>query len=115
MGSDMIQHNSTTYTPDAAGDTIQYKPLSLLAVAGLIVAGLFAVILLVNAGAAFFKGEPFFLGGVVIAVAMCGAVLSGLGLWQVATSEGTRAGAAIAKWGLGISIVGGLGYFTYEK
>src|SRR5205823_2412931 len=60
------------------------------------------------------KGEPFFLADWMIFVPIGAAVLSGLGLWEVYSSEGTRAGAALARWGLWISILVGVGYLTYE-
>jgi hypothetical protein len=112
----MVQRN-LAYTPDVT-ETLDYKPLSLLAVAGLALAALYTVLLLVGAVAAQIKGEPyfepFFAGTWAIVLPIAGAVLSGLALWEIASSEGTRAGTALAKWGLGVSLVTGLGYFTYQ-
>ena len=107
-----------TYTLDAV-ETIDYKPLSLFAVAGVVVAGVYVALLLIGAAASYFKNEPFFepffLGAWGIGLAAVGAVLSVLGLWEVYNSEGTRAGTLLAKWGLGLSLVSGLGYFTYQN
>src|SRR5262249_57105995 len=102
------------FPPAVAGDVIDYKPLSLLAVAGLAVAVVFTSVVLVSAVIALLKGEPFFLPEWIVVVPLGAAVLSGLGLWEVSSSEGTRAGAALARWGLWISILVGVGYFTYE-
>jgi hypothetical protein len=112
----MIQRNPT-YTPDVA-ETLDYKPLSLLAVAGLALAAGYTTLLLIGATAAQIKGEPFFepflVGAWAIVLPIGGAVLSGLALWEIHSSEGTRAGTVLAKWGLGLSLVTGLGYFTYQ-
>ena len=109
-----MAERNPTFTPEVAGDVINYKPLSLLAVAGLTVAGVFTFIVLLSGILALVKGEPFFLADWMIFVPIGAAVLSGLGLWEVSSSEGTRAGAALARWGLWISILVGVGYFTYE-
>ncbi len=103
-----------SYPQTAAADTIDYKPLSLLAVAGLGLSLAYAAVLLIFGGASLFKSEPFFLSGWWFALPIGGAALSVLGLYQVFNSEGTRAGALLAKWGLGISAVAGLSYFTYH-
>jgi hypothetical protein len=108
---------SPPHAPDVV-ETIDYKPLSVLALAGLAVAGLYALLLLIGAVAAQFKGEPYFepflFGSWAVALPIGGALLSGLGLWEIASSENTRAGTSLAKWGLGLSLVTGLGYFTYQ-
>jgi hypothetical protein len=110
----MVQR-SPIYTPDAASETIHYKPLSLMAVAGFLLAAAYVLIIAIGGVASFFKSEPFFLGGWSIALPIGGAVLSGLALWQILSSEGTRAGAGLAKWGLGICVVTCLGYLTYQE
>src|SRR5262249_21378188 len=35
--------------------------------------------------------------------------------WEIRKSEGTRAGTTLARWGLWMSVVAGLGYFAYDK
>src|SRR5581483_5022904 len=44
---------------------------------------------------------------------VAGAVLSGMGWWQVQRSEGTLAGDKLARWGLLLSLLVGLGYWSY--
>jgi hypothetical protein len=61
------------------------------------------------------RGQPFFLPALLILVPLAGAVLSGMGLWEVQNSEGTRAGANLAKWGLALSLVFGIGYYVYQN
>jgi hypothetical protein len=109
----MAERNASS-TPAVAGDTIDYQPLSLLAVAGLSVAVVYALVIVIGAGMALSKGEPFFLGLWALALPVAGAVLSGLGLWEIYNSEGTRAGLPLAKWGLGLSLVIGLAFFAYQ-
>src|SRR5436309_12808115 len=109
-----MAERNPTFAPAVAGDVIDYKPLSLLAVAGLSVAVFFTLGVLVSGIVALLKGEPFFLPEWIIVVPVGAAILSGLGLWEVSSSERTRAGAALARWGLWISILVGVGYFTYE-
>src|SRR5262249_4357859 len=91
-----------------------YRPLSVPAVAGLCFSALYAALLLVTTVVALFKGAPFFLPWWLILVAIAGAVLSYFGLRHINQSEGTRAGAAVARAGLWLSIVPGLGYTAYS-
>ena len=109
-----MAERNLTYAPTVAGETIDYKPLSFLAVAGLGTALVYAAVLLILGGASLVKAEPFFLSGWWYTLPIGGAVLSALGLYEVGNSEGTRAGAMLAKWGLGICAVTGLGYCTYH-
>jgi hypothetical protein len=112
-----MNQRNPIYTQDVA-ETLDYKPLSLLAVAGLALAAGYTALLLIGAVSAQFKGEPFFepffIGAWAIVLPIGGAVLSGLALWEIYSSEGTRAGMVLARWGLGLSLVTGLGYFTYQ-
>lgn len=99
---------------EASRETIDYKPLSLFAVAGFAVAVAYVLFLVVFGGNSLFRGEPFFVPGWSLFVPLGAAVLSGLGIWEIGNSEGTRAGIKLAKWGLGVGIVSGLAYFTYQ-
>jgi hypothetical protein len=104
---------NTTQTPAAPAETIDYQPLSLLAVAGLALGVVYGVILAITGIAALLKAEPFFLPGWLLFVPLLAAALSGAGLWEIYNSEGTRAGGKLARWGLGLSIVLALCYITY--
>ena len=85
-----------TYTQPTAVDTIDYKPLALLAVAGFVFSLVFGVVLVFSMLVALFKGEPFFLPEWMLVFPIGGAVLSGAALWQIGNSEGTRAGTKLA-------------------
>jgi hypothetical protein len=113
-GLTMAEHNPV-YIPAGTADTIQYKPLSLLAVAGFSVSVFFALLILAFAVDGLLRGQPFFLPALLILLPLAGAVLSGLGLWEVQNSEGTRAGAKLAKWGLALSLVVGISYYVYQN
>jgi hypothetical protein len=63
----MAEHNPT-FTPAITSDTIDYKPLSILAVAGLVVAVLYTVFVLLSALIALSKGEPFFMAGWMLVI-----------------------------------------------
>jgi hypothetical protein len=102
-----------TYTQPIAVDTIDYKPLALLAVAGFVFSLIFGVLLVFSMVVALLKGEPFFLPGWMLVFPIGGAVLSAAAMWQISNSEGTRAGTKLAKWGLLLSVFG-LVYVTYQ-
>src|SRR5437764_1266419 len=104
---------NTTQTPPAPAETIDYKPLSLFAVAGLTLGVIYGIILVITGLAALLKAEPFFLPGWLLFLPLLAAALAGAGLWEIYSSEGTRAGVRLARWGLGLSIVLALCYITY--
>jgi hypothetical protein len=99
--------------PEHLGDTLVYRPVSGLAIAGLALALLYTAMVLVSTAVALVQGTPFFLSDLTVLLAIAGAGLSLLGMWQIRTSEGTRAGLKVARWGLWLSIVSGSGYMAY--
>jgi len=90
-----------------------YRPVSGLAIAGLTFSALYTGMVLVSAVAALIQGAPFFLAGWMVLVAILGACLSVLAMWQIRQAEGTRAGLKVAQWGLWLSVLSGLGYTAY--
>jgi hypothetical protein len=109
----MAEHNPI-YIPDATTETIQYKPLSLLAIAGLVLAVLFTIILALFVADAWSRGQPIFLPGLLLLLPLGGIALSLLGLWEIKNSEGTRAGRRLAVIGFWLSLLAGGGYFTMQ-
>ncbi len=105
-------------TPPATAERpiepLVYRPVSGLAIAGLALAALFAVLLLVSVVVTFVRQEPFYLPGWVLVLAVAGGVLSALALRQIRASEGTRAGAGLARVGLWVAAIAGLGSFTFS-
>jgi hypothetical protein len=90
-----------------------YRPVSLLAVAGLLLSSLFAFIVLSVGGYALFSGEPFRLGFLWLLLPFAGLFVSAVALWQIRLSEGTRTGGVLATTGVWLSILFGLGYAAY--
>jgi hypothetical protein len=93
--------------------TIAYRPISGFAIAGVAFAGLFALLMLMVVGVAFTQGTPFFFSPWVLLLPAAGLVLSLMARSQIRGSEGTRAGEPLARTGLWISLLTGLGYFVY--
>jgi hypothetical protein len=98
---------------EPVAETVAYKPLSGFAIAGLALACLFAVLVLVSAAVALVQGVPFFFTPWLLLVAGAGLVLSFIAQSHIRNSEGTRAGLGLARAGLWISLLSGLGYFAY--
>jgi hypothetical protein len=96
---------------EPAGSTV-YRPLSLLALVGLGLAGVYAVVVVLGTLLAFFHGEPLLLGWWSL-IPLAAAVLSLVGLKQIQGSEGTLAGEKAAQWGLLLSALVGLSYWAY--
>jgi hypothetical protein len=92
---------------------VVYRPLALLALIGAGVAGLYAAIVVVGGLVAFFAGDPWLMPGWTVLFPVASAVLCWLGLVQIQRSEGTLAGDKVARWGLLLSLLVGLGYWAY--
>lgn len=90
-----------------------YQPVSGWAIAGLTAGILFALLVLVSATVALFQGAPVFFPLWIVGAPVLGMILSLIGQRHVENSEGTRAGAPLARWGFRISLVSGLTYFAY--
>ncbi|MGE3808499.1 MAG: hypothetical protein AB7K24_27865 [Gemmataceae bacterium] len=97
--------------PTLERDTSVYAPVSGLAVASLIVAGLFALVVLMFGGVAFFNSTPMLLPTWLVLVPVLAIVLALLAQRQIRASEGTRSGSSLASWALGLSLLCGLGYY----
>jgi hypothetical protein len=110
----MSDPTSAPLSPVAdAAQAPPYRPLSLLALIGVAVSGLYAAVVVIGGLVAFFAGDPWLMAGWTILLPIAGAVLSGMGWWQIQRSEGTLAGDKLARWGLLLSLLVGLGYWSY--
>jgi len=98
---------------DPPSDVV-YRPLSALAVAGFALGCLFGGVVALSAVIALFQGAPFFFSNWTLVLAVAGFVVSWCGLSDVRNSEGTKAGQKLATYGMGISLVCGIGYFAYS-
>ncbi len=101
-------------TADRPGAPLVYRPLSGLAIIGMACGVLFASIALFSVAVLFFKRDPIFLPDWLLVLPVAGAILCVLALRQIRNSEDTRAGATLARWGLWLSVLAGLGSATFS-
>src|SRR5436309_530987 len=90
-----------------------YRPLSLLALVAIGIGGLYAAVVVLGGLVAFFRGDPLLLPWWTFPFPIAGAGLSFAALKRIQRSEGTLAGEKLARWGLLLSALVGLGYMTY--
>jgi hypothetical protein len=108
--SAMTEPMPTTQTPS---EPLAYQPISGWAIAGFTIGSLFSLLVVICAIVGVVQGAPVFFPVWVMAFAIVGLALSILGQRHVQNSEGTRAGAKLARAGLWLSLVSGLTYFSY--
>ena len=95
-------------------EPLVYRPVSGLALAGFGLGSLFAILVLLSTLAALVQGAPIFLpfwfyfGMPVLAGFICF-----LALGRIRNAEDTLAGAALARWGLWLSVLLGVTYIVY--
>jgi hypothetical protein len=95
-------------------EPLAYRPISGWAIAGFATGCLFALVVVISAIVAFLQGgAPVFFPELTIGLAVVGIGLSLYGQRHVQTSEGTRAGADLARWGFRLNLISGLVYFSY--
>jgi hypothetical protein len=99
--------------PQDPSEPLAYQPISGWAIAGLATGGLFTLLVAISAAVAFFQGAPFFFPVWIIGVAILGVAVSLYAQRHVQYSEGTRAGAKLARWGFRLSLISGLMYSVY--
>lgn len=99
-------------TLPAAVSATPYRPISALAVAGFGIAALAALVIAGMAAASLWTGKPA-LSALGLILAAVGFALSLAGFLHVRAAEGTRAGAGLAKAGLALSALFGLGYAAF--
>lgn len=104
----------STSLPPTAEEPLVYRPISGLAIAGFVIGVAYALVLVVAGYRALSSGQPLLLGGWWLALPLAAVVLSYLGQVHIRTSEGTRAGMKLTRWGLGLGLFFGLGYFVYS-
>jgi hypothetical protein len=100
-------------TPDRPEDPAGYKPLSLLAVLGLIISGTYGVFLIIWFLFSLLTRSPMLTLGLSLLWPVIGILVSVFGWLQVQRSEGTKGGRGLAVWGILIGVLFGLGYAAY--
>lgn len=103
---------STPRLPSASGDTSNYAPYSFLSVFALLVAGLFAVLLLTMGISSWMISQPMFEPRLLI-LPIVAVILAYAGRKQIQNSEGTRVGLRFCNWAWWIAIIGGCAYAAY--
>ena len=102
---------NTAAPPDEAPKS--YGSLSLLALGGLAVAVVYALVVLVGAAVALFNRMPWILPTWSLAVPVAAVVLCWAARVQIQNSEGALTGARLTVWGLWLSLAVGLLYAAY--
>jgi hypothetical protein len=97
----------------AQGDGETYRPLSLLAMAGFGLAVVYAAGILIGSLIAFFGSRPWLLPPSTILVPFVALVLLLIARVQIKRSEGTLAGEGLTRWGLSLTVLVALGYWSY--
>lgn len=103
----------TTFPEEHVGEPLVYRHISGFAIAALIVACGYALIVLVACASGLHKWVPVLLSPWIQSLAVVGAGLSLVALLHISRSEGTVAGTKLAVWSLLISVFFGLGYGAY--
>jgi hypothetical protein len=108
----MSQSSPLTPAP-LVGETMVYRPLSALALASVLLAILYVVLLAVTAVVALLQAGPVFLPTWSLLVPVAAVALGLAAQWRIRSAEGTLAGVSLARWGLWLGLLAGLGYGTY--
>jgi hypothetical protein len=90
-----------------------YQPLSILAVLGLGIALVYALVMVVCVIIALAKGSPWILEVWTVVFPLLAVLISLVAWLQIQGSEGTLGGRRLALAGIAVSLVVGLGYWAY--
>ena len=81
--------------------------------AGAVIAGLYAAVVVLGGLFSLLRGEPWLLPVWSAVFPIAAAGLSFAGLMRVRRSDGTLGGGMLARWGLLLSVLAGAGYWAY--
>lgn len=95
------------------GNLPSYAPISWTAVAALVAAGLFFLIIVIAGIDAVFIRKQSLIQPWLLFLAVLSVVLAFVARRQIRASEGTRTGEKYANIAWYLGVVGGLGYLTY--
>jgi hypothetical protein len=96
-----------------AEESLVYRPLSLMAISSVIVAGLFTALLLGTLLVGLINGSPIYPLPWLLGIPVLGAALALAAGWRIRSSEGTLAGKSFANWGWWLSVITGLGFAAF--
>lgn len=103
---------STEPTAPPVVDGVTYRPLAGMAVASFIVAGVYALMISVVGWVSYRKGAPLLLHPMTLLLPVTAVGLAIAARRQIRSSEGTRAGLALAAWGGWLGLLFGLLYLA---
>jgi hypothetical protein len=122
----MVDENVTAVPPQPSAATpppptvsepvvrLDYKPISSWAVAGLIAGSAVTALVLLGVVLSLLSDDPTFLPlWLIVTMSSGGALVSFIAMRLIVSSEGTRTGMGLARWGLWLSILSGLGYLVW--
>jgi hypothetical protein len=98
--------------PAPATDEV-YRPLSLMALGGFLLAVLYALVLVVSSAFAFFGSTPLLMPLWMLGAPLAAGILCWAARRHIQASEGTLSGVPLTSWGLGLSLVMGIVYAAY--
>ena len=99
---------SLPVAPEETSDAGTYRPLSGLAMASIVIAGFYAVIVLAFASMSFISGTPIFLPPWGLVAPLAAIILAAAARRQIRSSEGARSGMALANWGWRLGLLFGV-------
>src|SRR5947208_10532966 len=105
--------DSTTFPEEHVVEPLVYRRVSGFAIAAIIVACCYGLIVLIACVSGLSKGTPVLLAPWLQAVSVLGTLLALAALVHIRRSEGTVAGGKLAFWSLLLSVFFGLGYAAY--
>ncbi len=103
----------TTFPEEHVTEPLVYRRISGFAIAAIIVAGFYALLVLIAGVSGLSRGAPVLLSPWLQFIAVIATGLSVAGLVHVRHSEDTVAGRRLALWSLLLSLFFGLGYGAY--
>lgn len=90
-----------------------YRPLSGLALAAMVVSSLYALVMVVVLGAAWWWKMSPFMGLWTLVIPLAAGALALMAHQQIRQSEGTRSGQSLVTWSAWLSALFGLSYAGY--
>ncbi|HEV3261439.1 MAG TPA: hypothetical protein VG013_31605 [Gemmataceae bacterium] len=100
-------------SPGRPSEPVVYRPVSGLAIASLVIAAIYAVVIVILVVVAFASHTPLFLASWTFLLPVAAVGLAVTARQQIQRSEGTRTGTALATWALWLALMSGLGYGAF--
>jgi hypothetical protein len=100
--------DSTPAPPESATEAGSYRPLAGLALASIVVAGGYALLVSAFALMAIIGGNPVFLSPWALVFPVTAVILASAARWQIRNSEGARSGLTLANWGWWLGLIFGV-------